>query len=119
MGIDRKTLLKNRMISSIIWMSISCVIPLAVSLLANYLNFSITSETIKTAIYLSLCFFLNMLLGYGIAGSIMLSVGNVIEGVGIYAIIIISRNSKRTVGFRIQFAGGQMIMMKRRRPDFS
>lgn len=88
MGIDRKTLLKNRMISSIIWMSISCVIPLAVSLLANYLNFSITSETIKTAIYLSLCFFLNMLLGYGIAGSIMLSVGNVIEGIGIYAIII-------------------------------
>ena len=88
MGIDRKTLLRNRMFSSVIWMSISCVLPLLVSLAANYINFVITAETVKTAVYLSLCFFLNMLLGFGVAGAVILSVGNVIESLGVYAILI-------------------------------
>lgn len=88
MGIDRKTLLKNRMLSSIFWMALSSIIPLVVSLVANYLHFVITAETIETAIYISLCLFLNIILGFGVAGAVILSVGNVIETFGIYAILI-------------------------------
>lgn len=88
MGIGRKTLLKNRMLSSIFWMALSSIIPLVVSLVANYLHFVITAETIKTAIYISLCLFLNILLGFGVAGAVILSVGNAIETFGIYAILI-------------------------------
>ena len=88
MGIDRKTLLKNRMLSSIFWMALSSIIPLVVSLVANYLHFVITAETIKTAIYFSLCLFLNILLGFGVAGAVILSVGNAIETFSIYAILI-------------------------------
>lgn len=86
-GIERKTLLNNRIITSVIFMIISAIVPLVVALIANKIFYSVTSATIITAIYISMCFLLNMLLGFSIAGAIMLSVGNVIEGIGIYALI--------------------------------
>ena len=92
-GIERKTLLKNRIISSFLWMIVSCAVPLIVSLVANQINFIVTSNTVKTAIFISLCFFMNMLLGFSIASAVMLSVGNVIEGIGIYAVLIMIPSS--------------------------
>ena len=88
MGIERKTLLKNRVSTSLLFMSISSAVPLIVSIVANSIHFVVTADTVKTALYVFLCFLLNMLLGFGVASAVMLSVGNVFEGVGIYAILI-------------------------------
>ena len=86
-GIERKTLLKNRLSTSLVYMFISCIVPLIVGLIANGIFYSVAADTVKSAVYLSLCFFLNMLLGFGAASAVMLSVGNIIEATGIYAVL--------------------------------
>ena len=89
MGIERKTLLKNRVSTSLLFMLISSAVPLIVSAVANGIHLVVTADTVKTALYVFLCFLLNMLLGFGVASAVMLSVGNVFEGVGIYATVYI------------------------------
>lgn len=78
-GISRKQLAKNRILSSLVYIASAAVIPMIAALVINKLNFMVTPDLIRACFYYALVYFVDMLLGFAIGSAFTVSVGNIIE----------------------------------------
>ncbi len=81
MGISRNQLVKNRIMTSVVYIAASVILPMIVIIAFNKMHLSVTSELIKACVFYGLSYFCDMLIGFGVAGVFMVSVGNLIEGI--------------------------------------
>ncbi|MBQ8228309.1 MAG: hypothetical protein IJZ88_04775 [Clostridia bacterium] len=79
MGISRKQLVKNRVISSTVYMAMASIIPFIVAIILNSIYLTVESGLIKASAFYALVYFGDMLLGFAVASLFTVSVGNIIE----------------------------------------
>lgn len=79
MGISRKQLVKNRIISSVFYIALASVIPFVVALILNKIYFVVEPGLVKASCFYAIVYFTDMLLGFAVASLFTVSVGNIIE----------------------------------------
>ena len=79
MGINRKQLVKNRIISSTVYIALASIIPFIAAIILNSIYFTVEPGIIKASVFYALVYFGNMLLGFAVASLFTVSVGNFIE----------------------------------------
>ncbi|MBQ8784223.1 MAG: hypothetical protein IJZ57_10695 [Clostridia bacterium] len=79
MGISRKQLVKNRIISSAFYMVLASIIPFIVAIILNSIYLTVETGLIKASVFYALVYFGDMLLGFAVASLFTVSVGNFIE----------------------------------------
>lgn len=79
MGISRKQLVKNRIISSTVYIALASIIPFIAAIILNSIYFTVEAGLIKACAFYALVYFGNMLLGFAVASLFAVSVGNFIE----------------------------------------
>ena len=79
MGINRKQLVKNRIISSTVYIALASIIPFIAAIILNSIYFTVEAGLIKACAFYALVYFGNMLLGFAVASLFTVSVGNFIE----------------------------------------
>ncbi len=79
MGINRKQLVKNRILSSTVYFAIASVIPFIAAIIINKVCFTVEAGLIKACAFYTLVYFGDMLLGFAVASVFTVSVGNFIE----------------------------------------
>ncbi len=79
MGINRKQLVKNRIISSTVYIALASIIPFIAAIILNSIYFTVEPGLIKASVFYALVYFGNMLLGFAVASLFTVSVGNFIE----------------------------------------
>lgn len=79
MGISRNQLVKNRTISSTVYIALASIIPFIAAIILNSIYFTVEAGLIKACAFYALVYFGNMLLGFAVASLFTVSVGNFIE----------------------------------------
>ncbi len=79
MGISRKQLVKNRIISSTVYMALASIIPFIVAIVLNSIYLTVEMGLVKACVFYAFVYFGNMLLGFAVASLFTVSVGNIIE----------------------------------------
>ncbi len=78
-GITRKQLSKNRIISTLIYLAIFSAVPVGASLILNAIKLNVTGDLISAAVYYFLALFAGAVLGFGMGSVFTVSVGNIFE----------------------------------------
>lgn len=78
-GITRMQLVRNRMVSCILYLFAAVFSPMLLNTILNAAFYSVTIGLIKAQLYYGFALFADLLLGFAIAAVITVSVGNVVE----------------------------------------
>lgn len=79
MGISRKQLVKNRIISSTVYIALASVLPFILAIILNHIYLTVESGLIKACGFYALVYFGDMLLGFAVASILTIITGNIIE----------------------------------------
>ncbi|MGN1124500.1 MAG: hypothetical protein ACI4RR_09165 [Eubacterium sp.] len=78
-GVDRKTMFKNRVLASIIMMAVTSIVPIIIDVVINIYFFSHPSYMLVSGMWMFLCYFAYMLVGFSMMSISMTLCATIVE----------------------------------------